>query len=172
MHIFLTGPIQIGKSTVISKTLSIMGITPKGFRTYFGPNRKSSHRKLYINSASDAQIYREENVITEFTKGNLPRVQTERFDTLGVELIRSAGASANLILMDECGNLENYAFLFQKEILNTLNNCIPVLGVLKLSGYGWIDKIRNHPQVSIVTVSRENRDILPQTLARQFTMIR
>ncbi len=170
MHIFLTGAIQAGKSTVISKTLAMLEIIPRGFRTYFGPDRESSARRLYLNDASNAQIYREENVVVNFTKGNPPQVLTERFDTLGVELIRSARANANLILMDECGHFERDAVLFQREILDALHDSIPVLGVIKPFGSGWLDQIRNHPKVSIVTVLQENRDILPQMLARQLTL--
>ncbi len=168
MHIFLTGNIQVGKSTVILKTLSMLGIIPGGFRTYFGPDRKSPNRGLYINSASDAQLYREENVVAKFTENNPPQVFVDKFDTLGVELIRSARTTANFIVMDECGNLEKNALLFQRELLDALNGIIPILGVIKLSGNGWVDKIRNHPNVSVITVSEKNRDTLPSMLTRQF----
>lgn len=137
MHIFLTGAIQVGKSTVISKTLAMLKIIPGGFRTYYGPERTSPDRWLYINSASDdAQHYGEEYAVAKFSKDKPPIVLNEKFDTLGVEYIRSARANRKLIIMDECGFLERNALLFQKEILDTLNDNIPILGVIKLSGNG------------------------------------
>ena len=36
MHLFLTGKVQIGKTTVVDKAIARLGVTPGGFRTYFG----------------------------------------------------------------------------------------------------------------------------------------
>ena len=36
MHVFLTGEIQVGKSTALDKTLSLLKLPYGGFRTYFG----------------------------------------------------------------------------------------------------------------------------------------
>ncbi|MGV8906772.1 MAG: nucleoside-triphosphatase [Acetobacterium sp.] len=165
MHIFLTGEIQVGKSTVIDKTLEQLNIRYGGFKTYFGPERGSPDRILYMNSANKPIIFSEENSVVCFKDGCLPRVSTERFDTYGVELIRLARAKANLILMDECGNFERCAFEFQKEIIETLNGNQPVFGVIKLAGKGWTDLLRNHKKVRLITVTRENRDELPKLLA-------
>jgi nucleoside-triphosphatase len=43
-HIFLTGEIQIGKSTVIKKTLTLLKLEYGGFCTYFGSDRPSPCR--------------------------------------------------------------------------------------------------------------------------------
>lgn len=172
MHIFLTGEIQVGKSTVIAKTLALLNILPGGFKTYFGPDRGSPDKLLYMNSAAEPEIFREENAVVRFKEGYLPQALTEKFDTYGVELIGSARASSNLILLDECGNLERDAFVFQKEIIDTLNSNTPVFGVIKLASRGWTDIIRNHPKVKLITVTRENRDDLPQILAHQLNEYR
>lgn len=165
MHIFLTGEIQVGKSTVIAKTLAGLNITQGGFKTYFGPDRGSVDRLLYMNSAQEPDAFKLGNSVTCFRKGCLPQVYTEKFDTYGVELIRSARANANLIIMDECGSFESSAFKFQKEIVDALDGNQLVFGVIKLASRGWTDIIRNHPKVKIVTVTRENRDVLPKLFA-------
>jgi len=167
MHIFLTGEIQVGKSTVIAKTLSLLKITPGGFKTYFGPDRELPERLLYMNSGSEPKIFREENVVARFFRDQPPRILTEKFNTYGAELIRSARVDPGLILMDECGSLEREALIFQKEVMDTLAGNIPVLGVVKLASSGWTDQIRNHPKVRLITVTRENRDALPAILAQQ-----
>ena len=41
MHLFLTGSVQIGKTTALNKTLELLKVTPGGFRSYFGEDRKS-----------------------------------------------------------------------------------------------------------------------------------
>ncbi len=168
MHIFLTGEIQVGKSTVIAKTLSLLKITLGGFKTYYGPDRESLNKLLYMNPAPELKSFREENAVVRFSDGNPPQTLTKKFDIYGVELIRSARTSSNLILMDECGSLERDALAFQKEVIATLDGNIPVFGVIKMASKGWIDRIRNHPKVKLITVTKENRDILPQMLARYF----
>ena len=168
MHIFLTGEIQVGKSTVIARTLAGLNITQGGFKTYFGPDRGSVDRLLYMNSAQEPDVFKVENSVVCFRKDYLPQVYTEKFDTCGVELIRSARANANLILMDECGSFESSAFQFQKEIIETLDGNQLVFGVVKLASRGWTDIIRNHTKVKLITVTRENRDALPKLFARYF----
>ena len=167
MHIFLTGEVQVGKSTVIAKTLSLLKISFGGFKTYFGSDRESPDKLLYMNYAPEPKVFREENAVARFFKGKPPQVLTRKFNTYGVELIRSARADSNLILMDECGSLEREALIFQKEVIDTLNGDLPVFGVVKLVSNGWTDRIRNHRKVKLITVTQGNCDVLPAILAHQ-----
>jgi len=165
MHIFLTGEIQVGKTTVIAKTLAQLNIRHGGFKTYFGSDRGSLDKLLYMNAAQEPSVFSEKNSIACFGEGRLPEIFTEKFNTMGVELIRSARANSKLIIMDECGSFESDAFEFQKEIIITLDGNKPVFGVIKLDSRGWTDRLRNHNNVKLVTVTRENRDYLPKIFA-------
>ncbi len=171
MHIFLTGEIQVGKTTIIRKILANLGAEYGGFKTYFGPDRGSEDRFLYISAANEPDHCRVQNAIVKFRKAGEPLVMDEKFDTVGVELIRTARQTAKLIVMDECGNLERQAVAFQDEILKTLNQDVPVLGVIKLASSGWTDLIRNHQQVKLITVTKENREALAEILAHHFALI-
>jgi len=170
-HLFLTGDIQIGKSTVINKTLELLKLTPGGFRTYFGPDRASPDKLLYMNSAAEPLIYHPDKAVVRFCNGAKPLVNVEKFNTLGTTLIRSAAESSPLILMDECGSLEKEALLFQREILACLNQTKPVLGVIKQDSRGWTDHIRNHPAVLLITVTKQNRDSLPSLLTSKLSRL-
>ena len=167
MHIFLTGEIMIGKTVAIEKTISILGVVPGGFKTYFGPDRDAAEKDLYMNPAAEPMVFRKENAIVHFTDSFHPQILTDRFETYGVSLIRKARNKSKLIVMDECGFLERDAVQFQREILSALDGSIPVLGVIKLASIAWTTRIRNHPNVKIITVDRENRDSLPPLLARR-----
>lgn len=164
MHIFLTGEIQIGKSTVIQKTIKLLNLNHGGFKTYFGEDRNSKNKALYMNSANEENAYDEKNIIVQFKEGQAPLVDVQKFNIYGSKLIRDARNKADLVLMDECGSLEGKAYEFQDEIINTLNESKPVLGVVKLASQGWTDTIRNHPNVKMITVTKENRDYLPELL--------
>lgn len=170
MHIFLTGAIQIGKSTVIDKIVSRLQVNPGGFKTYFGPDRYSSDRLLYMNPAAEPRVFQPDLAVVVFTTGCPPQALTERWDKRGVQLIRTARTNSNLIVMDECGSLEAQALLFQKEVLDTLEGNIPVLGVVKMDSRGWTDRIRNHPRVKLITITKENRDALPLMLADEICL--
>lgn len=164
MNIFLTGDIQIGKTTIIQKTLSLLGIDYGGFKTYFGPDRDQSNRLLYMNSACEPNIYSEEYSIVQFKEDCTPQVINNKFDTLGVELIQNAMENKELIIMDECGRLEKDSSKFQKQVLKALESDTPILGVIKLDSTGWVENIRNHPSVELITVTLENRNELPMIL--------
>ena len=89
-----------------------------------------------------------------------------RFDALGASFLRAAQAHPEgLILMDECGRFEREAYAFQREIARCLDGDIPVLGVVRQGVLGWTELIRSHPRVTLLTVTAENRDAMPHTIA-------
>lgn len=167
MHFFLTGEIQVGKTTIISKVIEHLQVIPSGFKTYFGPDRNSPDRLLYMNSAFEPKDFREEYAVARFFEGKPPEVLVERFSSYGAALIRCGRKNGSkLIIMDECGNLERDAFVFQQAVMEALDGSVPILGVVKkIIGPSWTDQIRKHPKVQLLTVTGENRDELPAILA-------
>jgi nucleoside-triphosphatase len=103
--------------------------------------------------------------VVQFRGEDFPLIYNEKFDIYGVELIQRAREKSQLIVMDECGNLEQFSISFQSKILDTLDEKTPILGVVKQASWGWTDRIRNHPQVKLITVTRENRNQLPELIA-------
>lgn len=164
MHIFLTGEVQVGKSTVIHRVLSALPLTVGGFRTGFDDRRAEADRWLYMWDASGEPIMDEAHRIVSFTdEGH--EVLTDRFDEIGGGALRRAReGKAQLILMDECGRLERHATRLREEIFTTLGGDIPVLGVVRQGYHGWLDEIRNHPKVTLLTVTKENRETLHEQI--------
>ena len=161
MHIFLTGDVQVGKSTVIQKAVSALEVPIGGFCSGFGPNREWPDSKVYLWDASGSPVYDDAHVVVRFT-GRKPEVLIDRFNTLGVETIRRARRQkAGLILMDECGRFEEQAVVFQSELFAALERDMPVLGVVRQGFHGWLDAIRSHPKVILLAVTEDNRDTLP-----------
>jgi len=164
MHIFLTGAVQVGKSTVISKVLSALSVSVGGFRTSFDADRAKTDRWLYMWDAAGAPIQDEAHGVVRFTD-NKADVLIDRFTDLGCRALRHAQESGvQLILMDECGRFEGKATALQAEIFSVLDGDIPVLGVVRQGYSGWLDEIRNHPKVTLLTVTPENRDSLPDLI--------
>lgn len=163
-HFFLTGEVGIGKSTVLNKTLSKLQVGYGGFKTYFGADRASPDKKLYIGEAARPPECSELNTAAHFSSGKPVKPVLDAFNVLGAGFIKRAREHAQVIVMDECGGIEKDAEAFKKEILDTLDGDKPVLGVLKLRAGGWTEKIKNHPKVNIITVNEANRDGLPELL--------
>ena len=170
-HIFLTGDIQVGKSTILR---NVIAAHPEwrvgGYRTVWleerSPNRNSIH---IVPAAEDVPLtdvnrvgIREgvwpDRICTDFT---------EVYDTVGAALLKDAGES-DLILMDEIGQGENEARQFHQAVLSLLDGDTPVMGVVRDKPGVLPDLVRAHPNVQVVVVTVENRDrILEQLLAER-----
>ena len=115
MHLFLTGSVQIGKTTALNKTLELLKVTPGGFRSYFGEDRKSPCRYLYMSSAAEPCTFTPEHAIVKYglnENGAPVRTILPSFEELGLQYLSEA-SSYPLIVLDECGRLEQKLPRFQ-----------------------------------------------------------
>jgi nucleoside-triphosphatase len=160
MHIFLTGEIQIGKSTALRRFLAQSGLAVDGFLTYF--EQIPGGRELFLEKYGAGERRR----AALFSGGEM-EVYAEVFDTFGAEVLAGAGRR-QLILMDELGAMEERAPRFKAEVFRRLDGEIPVAGVVKLRDSPFLDAVRAHPNVQMVTVTRENRDGIPAALLAAF----
>jgi hypothetical protein len=135
-HIFPTGQIKIGKSTVICKALSRLNVPYGGFCTYFGQDRARPDRFLSIGDAVAEPSFDESHIIAQFQRGAPPTPHTDCFNTLGTGYIRHARQTARLIVMED-----------------------------------WVDEVRYHPNVELITVNISNRDTLPEIIAGRFEAV-
>jgi len=172
VHIFLTGAIQCGKSTVVSRAMTLTGLSVGGFRTAFGPDRRGTGRLLYLYPAGGPPQLDEAHEVVHFN-GDTPIPLPKRFDALGTRFLAEARATeTGLIIMDECGRLEWEALAFQAAVLETLDGDVPVLGVVRHGFPGWTKAIVSHPRVRVITVTPENREHLHTALAASLTAAR
>lgn len=161
MHIFLTGEIQIGKSTAIRETVRRLGIQPGGFLTEFEGRREEWPKMLYIKSLDGNR----RALAAKICENEKPHVYTDAFDGLGVELMKEAKGFP-LIVMDECGRFEQRSKPFQQQVLSLLDGQVPVLGVVRKLPYAsWLDAIKAHPGVQLIEVTECSRDGLSESLA-------
>lgn len=57
---------------------------------------------------------------------------------------------------------------FCAQVLELLEGETPVPGVVRQDVMGWLEEIRHHPKVQLVTVTEQNRNELPQQLAAYY----
>ena len=171
MHTFLQGERNIGKSTVIRKTLDILAekrpVSLGGFFTwksgeadplvYMRPAGKPDESGVFLIAGFDAGTGR--------MAGDL-----RAFETEGVRILRGCDG-ARLIIMDELGKFESDAPLFRQAVLDILAGDVPVFGVLRLGDAPWLGPIRSDPSVSLIDVNMDNRGDLPLRLAARLMEI-
>lgn len=159
-NLFLTGEIQVGKSTLLRKLLQKSGLRPGGLETGFGPWRAEAERNLFLYPYG-APDYSEDSVCARMGPGG-KTVRPEVFDRRGSALIRAAMAdpAADVVVLDELGFLETDAKEFRKAVLEALAGEKPVWGVVRLGFGAWGDADLGR----VVTVTRENRDALARDI--------
>ena len=169
MHIFLLGHRNIGKSTVINRTLELlksrMDFMTGGFRTWRGGADDPHIYMQPVISGWEREKYR---LASYHVHGHKIDCDPQVFDRVGVCLLNGS-RDADLIIMDELGFLERKSYQFQQKVLSVLANSTPVIGVLRLGDILWHNQIKSDPRVNLVEVTSGNRDQLPEDLAALLT---
>lgn len=164
MKLFLTGPIGVGKTTVIQRCLA----------GYTGPLWGFCSFKTSPSGPADvllAEVAHPENrhVVASMGPGG-HRLYPHVFDEAGVPMLQKITAGApGLVLMDEIGYMEGKAPAFQRELLRVLALDVPVLGVLRQpdeKAPQFLKDLHARPDLTILTVSEGNRDELPEKCRR------
>lgn len=165
-NIFLTGEIQVGKSTAINRALAAAEPKVEGFRTLGGPWDKDGGSYVHMIPADGTEpIGTGNRIFYRRFNGGEPHFQVfeDVFETRGPALLQPSPA-CELLLMDEIGIREAACTRFHDAILQALEGKIPVLGVVQIRPGGFLDEIRNHPSVELITVNVENREQVYQML--------
>ncbi|MEW6623077.1 MAG: nucleoside-triphosphatase [Bacillota bacterium] len=167
-NVFLTGEINIGKSTIIKKLLAGFLGSLAGFLTlpYYSNNSVKMEKIGYIfRDINDDHEIRPNFFISLINSEGTMVPVVETFETYGVKVLKSSlEKRPNLLIMDELGVFESKAFSFQRYVELCLSSKIPVLGVLKAKKSPFLDAIRSRNDVVELEVTEENRDYLPKTI--------
>ena len=170
MHIFLTGEIQVGKTTVIRNFLSQIDLSADGFITYWEP-AFGVDRMLYLSPYStDVQSVKRYLVTSDYEHKLSRTEKIEKivsvFDTHGTEILRNSG-KLDVIVMDELGFMESKAKNFQNVVMQHISGVVPILGVIKPAQTEFLNAIRSHSSVKICEVTVDNRDAVLAWLLKQ-----
>ena len=164
MHIFLSGDVQVGKSTIINKVLNTLNVPYKGFRTYGAECKEDGSSVVYISPADNL----DDKTVAAYRGGNghsKMDINKDAFEVKGVEILKkSLNSDVNLILMDEIGFIESHFEGFKNAIREVLNSNKTILGVVRNKDTDFLNEVRNHESVTVIVVNKENRDQLPDII--------
>ena len=165
-HLFLTGDKQVGKSTLLHRLIEIEQLDCAGFETrafYLNGVR----RGFMLHGRVELPPYENDSIccarIAE--KQSIPILPV--FEENGVKILReSLHSSAPFLLMDELGRLEREADRFITGIFQCLDSEKRVLGVLQKCSSAHVKAIAQRDDVTVLSVTPENREALLTQLQR------
>ncbi len=156
MNLFLTGEVQVGKSTLFNRVVSSLPSACKigGFETITVPDIPNAIGSVYIIPCCEKSEYLDcrNRVGIRYSSGYGFVAFPKAFDLEGVRLIRNS-FPCDVFAMDELGKMELNAEGFNAEIMRLLDEPVNILGVIKAKQTPLIDAIRNHPKTRLYTVT-------------------
>ena len=167
-HLFLTGDKQVGKSTLLRRLIEAKALDCTGFETrafYLNDER----RGFTLHGRVDMPPYENDCICCARIEKKRSVPVLPVFDENGSKILQiSRCAPAPYILMDELGRLERHAEAFIREIHACLDSDKRVIGVLQKCSSVHVEEISMRDDVTVLTVTPENRDALLATLINEF----
>jgi nucleoside-triphosphatase THEP1 len=157
-NILFTGPPRCGKSTLIEKIVQKIDIPTSGFFTR--EIRERGRRVGFsINTLDQKQgVLAHVQMKSRYRVGKYG-VNLADIDEIAVPSMVPA-TPGSLIVIDEIGKMECFSERFKKTLLQVLDSDHPVIGSIAVKGNRFIQKIKERPDVLLVTVTPKNRDLL------------
>jgi len=167
-HLFLTGEKQVGKSTLLRRLIDARALECAGFETR-AFSIDGERRGFTLHGRVALPPYENDCIVCARIGERRSVPVPETFETNGVLILaRSLSSGAPFILMDELGKLERGAPAFCAQVLACLNGEKRVLGVLQKCDSPLIDAILRREDVTVLTVTADNRDALLESLLSSY----
>jgi len=89
-------------------------------------------------------------------------VNLKDLEEIGVAALRQAIAEDDCIVVDEIGKMELFSEEFRKAVIEAIESDKVVLGTVMATRQPWVDALKAHPQVTVLEVTRDNREKMVQ----------
>jgi len=154
--LLLTGQPGTGKTSLIMQAIAGAGLSAGGF--YTEEMRSGGVRRGFRIVTLDGRqaVLAHVGISGPFRVGRYV-VDTEALNSTGVPAIRSAISDADLIVIDEIGKMELFSAGFCDAVIQALNSGKRVLGTIMLNAHPFADRVKRHPRVETLLVTRDNR---------------
>ncbi len=176
--ILLTGRPGVGKTTVVRRALAAGIPLAGGFTTeeIRRAGRRVGFKVTDVHSGTEGALARADR--TDRPRVGRYGVDVAAFDAVGVGALRAALGRPGCIVIDEIGKMELCCGSFEPAVREVLESDHPVLATIPVArpgapnatarvggGQTFLDALRRRPDVSLIEVTRANRDELPALLA-------
>jgi nucleoside-triphosphatase len=165
-NILLTGVPGCGKTTVIKKIVEQLPGTVKVRGFYTGEIRERGGRTGFMIKALDGQ------------EGYLARVDLDsphRLGRYGVSvqnidrlMVPAMGVEdEGVIIIDEIGKMECFSTLFMDKVRTALDSPNTVIATIAARGNGFIERLKQRHDITLLTVTPQNRNTLPDKITKE-----
>jgi len=164
VNVLLTGRPGIGKTTLIKRLIEATSLSKGGF--YTEEVRERGQRIGFSLTTLDGKRSLLAHLKTKspYRVGRYG-VDIDTFEAIGVESIRKAISTNDIIIIDEIGRMELFSRKFREVVLQALKTGRVVATIKKGRG-DFIDKIKSRKDVRVLEVNLENRETLSSKLTK------
>lgn len=155
--ILLTGRPGVGKTTIIKTIAGRLGDAAGGF--YTAEIREGGRRRGFriVTLAGEVGILSHVDI-----KGP-PRVSRygvnlRDLEQIGVEALRRAVAESDYVVVDEIGKMELLSEEFRQAVTEAIESDKPLVGSMMRNHNRWVDDLKALPMVTVLEVTRDNRE--------------
>ncbi len=163
-NILITGPPGCGKTTLIERVVGQLDIEVVGFLT-----REIRERGNRVGFSVDtfgglSEVLAHVGIKSPFRVGKYG-VRIETIDRIAIPSLQAPDAGV-LIVIDEIGKMECLSMAFRRAVTDALDSANPVLAAIALKDDAFIQSLKTREDVSVITVSPANREMLAATVLR------
>jgi len=171
--IFLTGQPGVGKTTVLLK--AIEELRAKGFNIGGMISQEAREGGSRVGFKIIDLDTKREGWLAHIRQKKGPtmgkyRVCLEDLESIGVKAIFNAYEKADITVIDEVGPMELFSQAFKEAVAEALKNGKTVLGIIHYRARdSFIATIKNREDVTIIEVTKNNRDSLPKLIVQNIS---
>ncbi len=155
--LLLTGKPGTGKTALIKEAIAKTKIRAGGF--YTEEIRSGGVRQGFRIITLDGQdgILAHINIPSPYQVSKY-KVDINSLNEVGVSAIHQSLKECDLVVIDEIGKMELLSPQFKEAIWQVIDSGKKVLGTIMLSPNPFADKIKHHPEVKLLVVTRSNHN--------------
>lgn len=166
-NLLLTGEPACGKTTVVRRVLERLGdLRLAGFYTQ-EIRREGNRIGFQVIGLSGARVTLAHVLFASEQLVGRYGVDLAKFEPLVEEELKKPLGEVNLFILDEIGKMECFSRRFVSLTRNLLDGSVPVLATVGYKGRGFLTEVKMRRDIRLITVSKENRDVLPDRLERE-----
>jgi nucleoside-triphosphatase len=168
-NILLVGPPGVGKTTVVMCLAT--HLQDRAVAGFYTQEIRQAGQRLGFQAATLAG---ETVVMAHVDSRGRHRVGRYGVDVASFEqlVLPELARKHEIMLIDEIGKMECFSSPFVEAVKRLLDGSKPVVATVAIRGGGFIAQVKSRPDAEIWQVTRQDRDELPQRLARHLASMR
>ena len=165
-NVLLTGRPGVGKTTVVERLVELAREREAGVRGVFSPEIREDDERVGFEIADVATGRSEVMAHVEYDGPSVGKygVDVSAVDEIAHEDI--AAEDADLVVVDEVAPMQTHSDIFVERVRAALDSETPVIAVVQEAREtGFVGSVKQRDDATVVHVTKENRDEVPDQLA-------